>query len=119
MALYHGWTSPIVGCSTVGYNTTAATALGGRCPYNTGDSAACRAWKLAATVCTPQPVPYVGNENFSCPQSGGFTDPTFGTYCAFANQYSCSTCPGACNAGACRSNSNTLRNCSGAETTQP
>jgi hypothetical protein len=119
MALYHGWTSPIVGCSTVGYNTTAATALGGRYPYNTGDSAACRAWKLAATVCTTQPVPYVGNENFSCPQSGGFTDPTFGTYCAFANQYSCSTCPGACNAGACRSNSNTLRNCSGAETTQP
>jgi hypothetical protein len=119
MPLYHGWTSPVAGCSTAAYNTTAVTALGGRYPFNTGDSAACRAWKLAATVCTTQPMPYSGNENFSCPQSGGFTDPTFGTYCASANQYSCSSCPGACNAGACRGNSNTLRNCSGAESTQP
>ena len=118
-ALYHGWTSPIVGCSTTGYTTTAPTALGGTYPYNTGDSAACRAWKLAATVCTTQPVAYSGSENWSCSRSGGFTDPTFGTYCLALNQYSCSTCPGACNAGPCRSSSNTLRNCSGIETAQP
>jgi hypothetical protein len=119
MPLYHGWTSPVAGCVTTGYTTTAPTALGGTYPYNAGDSAACRAWKLAATVCTTQPVAYSGNENWSCARSGGFTDPTFGTYCLALNQYSCSSCPGACNAGPCRSNSNTLRNCSGSEATQP
>ncbi|TAK19152.1 MAG: hypothetical protein EPO40_35125 [Myxococcaceae bacterium] len=119
MPLYHGWTSPVAGCSTTSYNTTAPTALGGTYPYNTGDSAACRAWKVAATVCTTQPVSYSGNENWSCSSSGGFTDPTFGTYCARTGQYSCSSCPGACNAGPCRGNSNTLRNCVGSETTQP
>ncbi len=117
--LYHGWTCPIAGCLTTGYNTTAATVLGGTYPYNTGDSAACRAWKLAATVCTTQPLAYSGTENFSCPASGGFTDPLFGTYCAVAGQYACSSCPGSCNAGGCRAGSNTLRNCSGSETAQP
>jgi len=119
MPLYHGWSSPVPGCSTAGNNATAATALGGTYPYNTGDSAACRAWKVAATVCTTQPVSYSSNENWSCSSSGGFTDPTFGTYCARTSQYSCSTCPGSCNAGPCRSGQNTLRNCSGSETTQP
>jgi len=118
-ALYHGWTSPVAGCSTTSYNSTAATNLGGSYPFNVGDSAMCRAWKLAATVCTTQPMPYSGNENFTCPQSGGFTDPRFGTYCAVSNQYSCSSCPGACNAGDCRSGSNTLRDCRGAELAQP
>ena len=118
MTLYHGWTSPVPGCSTTSYNTTALTNLGGRYPFNVGDSNACRAWKLAATVCTTQPMPYSGNENFSCPQSGGFTDPTFGTYCAVASQYSCSTCPGACNA-ACAYSPLSLRNCAGRETAQP
>jgi hypothetical protein len=108
-----------VGCVTTSYNTTATTVLGGRYPYNVGDSPACRAWKLAATVCTTQPVAYSGTENFSCPLSGGFTDPAFGTYCLVSNQYSCSTCPGACNAGSCRGGSNTLRNCSGSEVAQP
>ena len=117
--LYHGWTSPLAGCSTTGYNTTATTNLGGMYPFNTGDSAACRAWKLAATVCTTEPTAYSGMENWQCPVSGGFTDPVFGTYCMANNQYSCSTCPGACNAGPCRSGSNTLRNCSGSETAQP
>ena len=118
--LYHGWTCPIAGCLTTAYTTTAATALGGTYPYNTGDSAACRAWKLAATVCTTLPVLYgSNNENWMCANSGGFTDPTFGTYCAAASQYACSTCPGFCNAGTCRSGSNTLRNCSGSEVTQP
>ena len=116
--LYHGWTSPIPGCLTTSYNTTAATNLGGRYPYNTGDSNACRAWKLAATVCTTQPAAYTDNANFSCPNSGGFTDPVFGTYCAVANQFSCSGCPGACNA-ACIYNPLSLRNCGGSETAQP
>jgi len=117
--LYHGWTSPVAGCSTTSYNATAPTALGGTYPYNTGDSAACRAWKVAATVCTTQPVNYSSNENWTCSSSGGFTDPTFGTYCARTSQYACSTCPGACNAGPCRSGQNTLRNCSGSEVIQP
>ena len=118
--LYHGWTSPIAGCNTSSYNTTAATALGGTYPFITGDSASCRAWKVAATVCTTEPVLYgSNNENWSCTSSGGFTDPIFGTYCAFSSQYSCSTCPGACNAGSCHSGLNTLRNCAGGEATQP
>jgi Stigma-specific protein, Stig1 len=118
LRLYHGWTCPIAGCLTTSYNTTAATNLGGRYPFNVGDSNACRAWKLAATVCTTQPADYSGNANFSCPNSGGFTDPVFGTYCAVANQYSCSGCPGACNA-ACAYNPLSLRNCSGSESSQP
>ncbi len=118
--LYHGWTSPIAGCDTSSYNTTAATVLGGTYPFNTGDSAACRAWKLAATVCTTQPVAYLADPaNWQCAVSGGFTDPVFGTYCRVASQYACSTCPGACNAGPCRSGSNTLRNCSSLESAQP
>ncbi|MDO9020865.1 MAG: hypothetical protein Q8S73_34520 [Deltaproteobacteria bacterium] len=116
--LYHGWTSPVPSCLTTTYNTTAPTNLGGTYPFNTGDAPACRAWKLAATVCTTQPTAYVDNNNFSCPRSGGFTDPTFGTYCAVASQYSCSTCPGACNAG-CAYMPLSLRNCAGRETAQP
>ena len=50
--------------------------------------------------------------------TGGFTDPAFGTFCAVANQYSCSTCPAACNA-MCAYNPLSLRNCSGAEAAQP
>ncbi len=118
MQLYHGWTSPVPGCSTASYNTTAATNQGGRYPYNIGDSNACRAWKLAATVCTTQPTDYSGNANFTCPRAGGFTDPTFGTYCLVLNQYACSGCPGACNA-ACVYNPLSLRNCSGSEAAQP
>ena len=60
-------------------------------------------------------------DNWQCPVSGGFTDPVFGTYCMVSNQYLCSTCPGACNAGFCSDSgdSNTSRNCSGRETDQP
>jgi Stigma-specific protein, Stig1 len=115
--LYHGWTSPVAGCLTTGYTTTAPTNQGGTYPFNMGDSDACRAWKLAATVCNTMPLPYSGNENFSCVNAGGFTDPAFGTYCAVANQYSCSSCPGACNAG-CIYTPLSLRNCTGMETTQ-
>jgi hypothetical protein len=43
----------------------------------------------------------------------------FGTFCAVTNQYSCSTCPGACNAGTCSYGTQSLRNCSGAEQHQP
>lgn len=117
--LYHGWTSPIAGCSTTSYNTTSPTALGGSFPWNTGDNLACRAWKLAATVCTTPPTAYFGNDNWTCPASGGFTDPVFGTYCASPGaQYACSTCPAACNAGSCFYGPLSLRNCSGSETTQ-
>jgi hypothetical protein len=116
---YHGWTSPIAGCSTTSYNTTATTALGGSYPYNTGDSNACRAWKLAATVCTTQPTMYTDANNWTCPVSGGFTDPVFGTYCRpTSTQYACSTCPGACNAG-CSYNPLSLRNCTNNEVNQP
>jgi len=96
----------------------ARTNLGGFYPFNTGDSNACRAWKLAATVCTTMPLAYAGMENWSCAASGGFTDLLFGTYCAVPNQYSCSTCPGACNA-ACIYNPLSLRDCAGREADQP
>jgi hypothetical protein len=119
--LYHGWTTPIAGCSTTSYDSTAPTALGGMYPYNAGDGVECRAWKLAATVCTTMPIAY-GTfgpyNNWSCPMSGGFTDPVFGTYCATSFQYSCSDCYGACNA-MCAYNPLSLRNCSGLETAQP
>ena len=117
--LYHGWACPIAGCSTSSYSTTAATNLGGRYPYNIGDSNACRAWKLAATVCTTQPTLYTDTNNWQCPVSGGFTDPVFGTFCRPATtQYVCSTCPGACNAS-CSYNPLSIRNCSGSESAQP
>ncbi len=126
--LYHNWPVPtgLVGCSGTSYNTTAPTALGGTYPFNTGDTPACRAWKLAATVCTTAPTMYMTPfvpppvDNWTCPISGGFTDPVFGTYCrAPGTQYSCSTCPGACNAGACSFRPLSLRNCAGSETAQP
>jgi hypothetical protein len=99
--LYHGWTSPISGCSTTSFNAMTATADGGQYPYNTGDSDACRAWKLAATICVDQPTP-VGdtsapNNDWHCATSGGFTDPRFGTYCAQTDQDVCTDFIGACN----------------------
>jgi hypothetical protein len=116
---YHGWTSPIPGCDTSSWNAMLPTVLGGYYPYNLGDSPACRAWKLAATVCTTQPTMYVDDTNWMCPMSGGFTDPVFGTYCAApSTQYACSTCPGLCNAGTCGFMPLSLRNCSGFETSQ-
>jgi hypothetical protein len=116
-ALYHGWTSPIAGCTTTTYNAMAPTNQGGQYPYNLGDSLACRAWKLAATVCTTMPVAYFGNDNWNCPMAGGFTDPAFGTFCPVANQYSCSTCPAACNA-TCLYTPLSLRDCMGREANQ-
>jgi len=116
--LYHGWTCPIAGCVTTGFNATAPTNQGGMYPYNMGDSLACRAWKLAATVCTTMPVAYFGNDNWNCPMAGGFTDPAFGTFCAVTNQYACSTCPAACNA-TCAYTPLSLRNCMGLEDDQP
>ena len=97
----------------------APTPLGGSYPYNTGDSAPCRAWKLAATVCTTMPVPY-GTDmlDFSCAHSGGFTDVLFGTFCASSAmpQYACSDCSSSCNAGGCSHGPVSLRNCTGTET---
>jgi hypothetical protein len=117
--MYHGWTSPVTGCSTASANTSSPTADGGSYPHNTGDSAACKAWKLAATVCNTQPVAYgyATPGDWLCPSAGGFTDPNFGTYCAVSNQYACSDCYGVCNAS-CIYTPLSLRSCSGNETTQ-
>lgn len=120
--LYHGLTPPagLTGCTATGFNAMAPTALGGYYPYNMGDSNACRAWKLAATVCVDAPTMYVDTNNWQCTNSGGFTDPAFGTYChPPGTQYSCSSCPGACNATPCSYMPLSLRNCSGLETAQP
>jgi len=120
-SLYHGWASPIPGCLTDHYDTTAPTALGGLYPFLAGDSDPCRAWKLAATVCTTPPESYgtIGPYNdWSCPVSGGFSDPVFGSYCSAPMQFSCSDCYGACNA-MCEFNPLSLRNCAGVETQQP
>jgi hypothetical protein len=123
--LYHGWTPPasLTGCSVTSYNAMAPTNMGGFYPYNTGDSNQCRAWKLAATVCTTAPVQYptppagVANNNWTCPAAGGFTDPAFGTFCSVANQYACTDCYGACNAS-CIYNPLSLRTCAGTEAMQ-
>jgi hypothetical protein len=117
--LYHGWTSPIAGCSTSSWNVNEPTVMGGYYPYNAGDTLACRAWKVAATVCNTQPTAYGDSTNWQCPTAGGFSDPTFGSYCYLGStQYSCSTCPGACNAG-CAYIPLSLRNCNYQETQQP
>jgi hypothetical protein len=120
--LYHGYPCPIAGCITTSYNTTQATADGGVFPYNTGDSPECMAWKLAATICNTAPVQVNAGSNadWSCPSSGGFTDPVFGTYCAVTSQRVCSDCVGACNAGAtCSFSPLSIINCAGKETAQP
>ncbi len=115
--LYHGWTSPIAGCLCTTYNAMAPTNQGGQYPYIMGDSLACRAWELAATVCTTMPTAYFGNDNWQCPMASGFTDPVFGTFCAVPMQYACSTCPAACNA-TCLYTPLSLRDCMGREASQ-
>jgi hypothetical protein len=121
-----GCASPRVICGTSCVDLQASAANCGACgracvsgqyPYNSGDTNACRAWKLAATVCTTQPTSYTDTNNWQCPMAGGFTDPAFGTFCAVTNQYACSTCPGACNAS-CIYIPLSLRNCMGVEATQ-
>ncbi len=123
--LYQGYVCPIVGCSTTTYNATQATANGGVFPYNTDDSAACVAWKLAATVCTTAPTSVGSQADWACPSSGGFTDALFGTFCAVnasvgSAQLVCSDCLGACNAGTtCTFKTMSMISCSGKETLQP
>src|SRR5262249_44964630 len=103
--LYHGWSSPVPGCSTTTANKFEYVA--GYSPgsnqnqtylFNANDSAACKAWKLAATVCTTEPVGYgsAPQGDFYCPSAGGGDT----GFCAVPNQYACSNCDGACNAGA-------------------
>jgi hypothetical protein len=89
-------------------------------PYNTGDSAACKAWKLAATICntTPVQVNTGSKADWTCPVSGGFTDPTFGTYCPVTTQRVCSDCTGLCNA-VCTYTPLSIVGCDGKETAQP
>ena len=100
MPLYQGLTSPVPGCTYTGdidYDMTAATNIGGVFPFKSSDSLACRAWKLAATVCNSAPSDYssatgstgAGSYNFQCGSSGGFTDPRFGTYCSVGSQFIC------------------------------
>ena len=117
--LYHGLTAPMAGCLTSSYDSTAPTAMGGSYPYNASDSPACRAWKLAATVCSVPPMPYgaMPPGDWMCPMAGGFTDAAFGTYCAVPMQFACSDCYGACNA-MCNYRPLSLRNCGGMETAQ-
>jgi hypothetical protein len=118
-ALYHCWQSPISGCATTSYDSVEPTADGGSFPFNAGDSLACKAWKLAATICNTQPTEYSDQGEWTCPSSGGFTDPTFGTFCpSDGQQYVCSGCPGACNAG-CHYTPLSIRSCQGQETDQP
>jgi hypothetical protein len=109
--LYHNWASPVPGCDTNGYDSTEQTITGGRFPFKLGDSLACKAWKLAATVCSTPPISYnsnnasTGNQswNFQC-TSGGFaafdraSASSFGEFCYVPDQYICTGCPGACNA---------------------
>ncbi len=98
--LYHNWTSPVPDCTYTGandYDTNTPTNIEGAFPFKLNDTLACRAWKLAATICTSEPVSYYSNNgstganswNFQCGSSGGFIDPRFGTYCSVANQYIC------------------------------
>ena len=57
--LYHGWAPPALlgpNCSSAGYSTQAPTPLGGSFGFNPGDSLACMAWKLAATLCQTAPT---------------------------------------------------------------
>ncbi len=101
--LYHNWTSPVPSCTYMGaddYDSTAATNDGGVFPFKAGDSLACRAWKLAATICNTEPKGYSSNTagtgpsswNFQC-ASGGFTDPRFGKFCSVSTQYICASPP--------------------------
>ena len=119
--LYHGWASPVPGCDTNGYETTEPTINGGRFPFKLGDSLACKAWKLAATVCSTPPLSYNSDTNstgdrswnFQC-RSGGFaafdrvSASSFGEFCFVADQYICTGCPGACNAQCSFAGSNPL-----------
>ncbi len=127
--LYHGWTCPVANCITTSYNATAPTDIGGTYPFNSGDEMidpAIKAWKLAATICTTEPVQYGtmdANVNFTCPVSGGFTDLLFGTYCMVTNQYVCVECDDGtapeCHAASCVGPPGiTLRNCSDQEEIQ-
>ena len=111
-SIYHGWTSPITGCSTASFNAVYFVN-GGSFPFNTTDSAPCKAWKAAATLCTTQPTAYYSNTDWTCPISGGFTDPVFGTFCSVSTNYFCSDSVGTCTVVA--SGMMSVHNCAGVE----
>lgn len=115
MPLYHNWPCPVPGCNASGYDSLEPTATGGQYPFLAGDSLACKAWKLAATICTspPNPYPHAQSGNFRCASSGGFSDPVFGVFCAVSNQIACTDCEAACNSGTCGFTPLSLRDCSG------
>ena len=128
LLLYQGWTSPVPGCATAGYNSLGTTGVGGNYPYNVGDTFPCRAWKLAATVCQSVPVVYpssgdsymvngiTGANNWFCAQSGR-ADAVFGTSCNVSSQYVCSDYYGNCNVNTGSFGTLlTVRNCAGIET---
>ena len=105
------------GCTYTGaddFEAIATTNIGGVFPFKINDTLACRAWKLAATICNSEPISYLGYDgdgggggrerfdslgtgadswNFQCRSSGGFIDPRFGTYCPVATQYICTNPP--------------------------
>ena len=100
LPLYQNLNSPVPGCTYSGdidYDMTAATNIGGVFPFKSSDSLACRAWKLAATICNSAPSEYssstgstgANSYNFQCLSSGGFTDPRFGTFCSVGSQFIC------------------------------
>lgn len=127
LPLFHGWSSNVPGCDAGGHqDASEPTSLGGSYPFNRADSHACRAWKLAATVCGSPPTPYAHGEgvdafsgeprahaNWGCPASGGPGTP----FCASPAQLVCSNCAGEyCNARCGGSPAaNTMRDCRGTE----
>ena len=118
---YQGFASPLGGvCSDTTPDNSAATVDGGVFVYNSYDSYACVAWKLAATVCTQPPVVYPANAtqlaNWKCAPSG-----SVGGFCTLPEQRVCSTCVSGCSAN-CGGGSSlgplTMLDCSGAEAAQ-
>ena len=100
LTLYHGWPSPVPGCSTFGASAQTYVgslgvpgAMSSNFAYVYADSANCVAWKLAASICPTPPIAigspgYIaGGYNSSaysvwtCPATAPVTD-TLGKYCS-------------------------------------
>jgi len=116
--LYNGWQPPpqLSGCYTDYFNALEATPLSAfpgssAYPYIAGDSAACKAWKLAATVGTSEPVLMTSASdptalNFYVPSAGGFTaGGGMGQFCQMPDAVPFIAC------AACTHSSNALLGC--------
>lgn len=100
-------------CNLTAPSDIIARSSFGNFNYTHTDSAACQAWKLAATVCSSKPLPYNGSNgyaNWYCHQST--------TNCSIDLQYVCTDCYNSCNAG-CLFTPMSMRNCNGLEVIQP